>query len=105
MLLLGFKCLTQVFEDNPKIQNKVENLLEDTDAGTGGWKDVAHMYNMEKDAINHLARHQDAGKSVIGYLTSFKPELTVYEFCKYLKDIKRNDIIKALSEHLVSVAK
>ena len=103
-MLLGFKYLTEVFRDNPKIQERVENLLEDTHTGTGGWKDVAHVYKMEEDDRNVLARRQEGGKGVIGYLKSANPELTVYEFCKYLKDIKRNDIIIALLDHLVSVA-
>ena len=103
-VLLGFKCLTDVFRDNPNIQERVENLLEHIHTGTGGWKELAHKYQMEEDDRNSLARRQEGGKGVIGYLKSTYPELTAYDFCKDLKDLRRNDIIKILSDHLVSVA-
>ena len=101
-MLLGFKYLTEVFRDNLEIQERVEKLLENTHAGTGGWKEVAHKYKMTEETIDFLEQHQEGGKGVIDYVKTTYPELTVYEFCKYLKDIKRNDIITALSDHLIS---
>lgn len=69
-----------------------------TVTGAGGWKKVAHKYNMREVDIDNLERSQKAGEDVIAYLKSAKPDLTVYEFCKSLKDIHRNDIIKSLSD-------
>ena len=101
-MLLGFKYLTEVFRDNLLIQERVEKLLENTHAGTGGWKEVAHKYEMSEETRDFVEQLQDRGECVIDYVKTAYPELTVYEFCKYLKDIKRNDIMKALADHLIS---
>ena len=103
-MLLGFKYLTEVFRDNLQIQESVEKLLQKTVLDVGGWKEIAHKYEMTEETRDSLEGCQERGKRVIDYLKSTHPELTVYEFCKYLKDIKRNDIIIALSDHLVSVS-
>ena len=103
-VLLGFKYLTEVFRDNLQIQESVEKLLQKKVPDAGGWKQLAHKYEMAEETRDSLEGCQERGKSVIEYLKSAHPQLTVYEFCKYLKDIKRNDIIIALSDHLVSVA-
>jgi len=57
---------------------------------------------MDKLVISSLEGSQEAGKSVIEYLKANNPELTVYEFCKTLKEsnIKRLDIVKELLDHL-----
>lgn len=101
-VLLGFKYLTEVFRDNLKIQKRVENVLENTHTGTGGWKEVAREFGMCKEDRDSLEGLQEGGKGVIAYLQAAYPELTVYDFCNYLKDIKRNDVIRALSDHLIS---
>ena len=103
-MLLGFKYLTEVFRDNLQIQESVEKLLQKKVPDLGGWKQLAHKYGMEEETRDSLEGFQERGKSVIDYLKSAHPELTVYEFCRYLNDIKRHDIIKLLSDHLVSVA-
>ena len=84
------------------IQERVEKLLENTHPGAGGWKQVAYKYKMSKETRDFVEQRQDRGKCVIDYVKTIYPELTVYEFCKYLKDIKRNDITKALADHLIS---
>ena len=101
-VLLGFNYLAEVIRDNWEIQDRVANLLENTHAGTGGWKEVAHVFGMREDDIDSLERFQGGGKGVIDYVRTVHPELTVYDFCNCLKDIKRNDIIIALSDHLIS---
>ena len=102
-MLLGFNYLGEVFRDNLEIQDRVANLLANTHAGTGGWKEVAHVYNMTEECIDFLDDQPwHRGKAVVEYLRATYPELTGYDFCKRLKDIKRNDIIMALSDHLIS---
>ena len=102
-MLLGFNYLFEVFRDNWEIKVRVANLLANTHAGTGGWKEVARVYNVEEEHIDHLDNlPRERGEVVIEYLTVVEPTLTVYEFCKRLKDIKRNDIVLALSDHLIS---
>ena len=103
-VLLGFRYLTEVFRDNLKIQESVEKLLQITVPGAGGWKKLAHKYKMTEETIGFLDENHEGGKGVIDYLKSTYPELTGYDFCKDLKEIGRNDIIKKLSDQLVSVA-
>ena len=102
--LLGFKYLTEVFQDNLQILESVAKRLQTKVPDAGGWKQVAHKYGMAEETRDSLEGSQERGESVIGYLKTAHPQLTVYEFCKYLKDIKRNDIIIALSDHFFSVA-
>ena len=102
-MLLGFNYLFEVFRDNWVIEDRVANLLANTHAGTSGWKEVARVYDVEEEQIDHLDNlPRERGKVVIEYLKLVTPTLTVYEFCKRLKDIKRNDIVLALSDHLIS---
>ena len=103
-MLLGFRYLTEVFRDNLEIQESVEKLLQKTVPDAGGWKTLAHKYKMTEETIGFLDEKHEGGKGVIEYLKSTYPELTGYDFCKDLKDIGRNDIIKTLSDQLVSVA-
>ncbi|CAH3166092.1 unnamed protein product [Porites evermanni] len=101
---MRFKYLTEVFQDNLQILESVAKRLQTKVPDAGGWKQVAHKYGMAEETRDSLEGSQERGESVIGYLKTAHPQLTVYEFCKYLKDIKRNDIIIALSDHFFSVA-
>ena len=104
-MLLGFKYLTEVFRDDHSIEESLEKLLQKTVPDVGGWKHFAHKYKMKEETIGSLDESHKGGKGVIAYLKATCPELTVYDFCKDLKNIRRNDIITTLSDHLVSVAK
>ena len=57
------------------------------------------MDEVERDS---LEGSPDAGKTTIAFVKTTKPDLTVYEFCKTLKErnIRRFDIIKELLGHL-----
>lgn len=57
---------------------------------------------MDRLNINSLENDSEAGKKTLDYLGSSKPDLTVYEFCKTLKEhsIRRLDIVKELLGHL-----
>ena len=70
--------------------------------GAGGWKQVAFKYKMDEDDISSLEKSQDAGACVIEFLRAQNPELTVYDFCKTLKEpnIRRLDIVQELLSHL-----
>ena len=61
---------------------------------------MAYEYNMDNLSIDSLEGNPEAGKSIISYLKAHNPDLKVYEFCKTLKNIRRNDIIKELLGHL-----
>lgn len=58
---------------------------------------------MNEDKIGALDNSKEPGKDVMEFLMGSKPDLTVYSFCKVLKqdNIKRIDIVKLLEEHLL----
>ena len=70
--------------------------------GAGGAEQVAFKYKMDALDVSSLERSQDAGACVIEFLKAQNPELTVYDFCKTLKEpnIRRLDIVKELLSHL-----
>lgn len=92
-----YKCLRDI---DVNIQERVGNLLTQKKPGLPEtWKQLAYKYKMEKDVIGSLESSQEpAGKVVVDFLARTNPNLTVYEFCKYLKmpDIRRFDIVEEL---------
>ena len=101
-VFLGYKLLIEVFQNSLDLQERVEKLLAKKVQGVGGWKHVAFNYKMDELDISSLEGSQEPGKSVIEYLKANNTELTVYEFCKTLKEsnIRRLDIVKELLDHL-----
>lgn len=61
------------------------------------------MDEVDRDS---LEGSPDAGKTTIAYVKATNPDLTVYEFCKTLKErnIRRFDIIKELLGHLSALS-
>ena len=60
---------------------------------------------MEDHHIDSLEHSQEtAGRELIEFLAKSYPKLTVYDFCKKLKekDIRRLDIVEVLSAHLLA---
>ena len=58
---------------------------------------------MEEHKIRALENNQQPGQQVMEFLGGFKPNLTVYSFCKTLKEdkMKRLDIVTVrLEDHL-----
>lgn len=94
-----YKCLSDV---DLNTKTKVETLLTRKIQGLGGWRQVADKYEMDEVIIDSLEGNQDAGKEIISYLKGANPDLTVYEFCKTLKErnIRRLDIIRELLSQL-----
>ena len=58
---------------------------------------------MKEDKIGALVNSREPGKDVMEFLMGSKPDLTVYSFCKVLKDdkIERFDIVKLLEDHFL----
>lgn len=56
---------------------------------------------MEEHKIRGLENNQQPGQEVMEFLGGSKPDLTVYSFCKALKEdkMKRLDIVKVLENH------
>ena len=91
----GLRCLRDV---DLNIKSNIETLLTNKVHGGGGWRQVASNYEMDELHIDSLEGNPDAGKSVISYLKATYPDLTVYDFCKTLRErnIRRFDIIQKL---------
>ena len=63
---------------------------------------VACKYKMDQLNVSLMKGSQDAGARVVDFLKAQNPELTVYDFCKTLKEhnIRRLDIVQELLSHL-----
>lgn len=72
--------------------------------GTKAWKFLADHYKMERTNINLLEKEKLPGVATIEHIKTVAPDLTVYNFCKTLKqhNIRRLDIVQRLKGHLSS---
>ena len=63
---------------------------------------MAFKYKMDLNYLNSK-RSGNQGEEVIAYLMASNPNLSVYSFCKTLKEdsIRRLDIVAELSSYLV----
>lgn len=100
LLCPGLKFLREVdFDTRDEIADRLENIAH----GLGSWRQIASKYGMEEHQIGGLANSQQpAGQEVMKFLLASNPDLTVYSFCKTLKEanLKRFDIVKVLEGHL-----
>ena len=94
-----YKCLSDVDLDT---RDRIEILLTQTRGILAGWRQIAFKYGMEQLKIKSLENDPEAGKTTLEFLLSINPVLTVYDFCKTLKEhnIRRLDIVNALQGHL-----
>ena len=86
----------------------VATLLGSEKPGLGDWRGIGVNYGMEAYEIDVLVNEApvERGRMVLEYLQTSKPNLTVFDFCRTLKEdtIKRFDIVKKLENHfLVSI--
>ena len=101
----GLKCLSDV---DYSTMNCVATLLGSEKPGLGDWRGIGVNYGMEAYEIDALANEAPVkrGRMVLEYLQTSKPNLTVFDFCRTLKEdtFKRFDIVKKLDNHfLVSI--
>lgn len=77
--------------------------LESRRGCLGGWRQVAAKFDMQDNRIAALDNSKEPGKDVLEFLMGTKPNLTVYSFCKVLKEdiLSRFDIAKLLEDHLL----
>ena len=94
-----YKCLKDI---DISTQDRIEGLLTQKRYGLGRWREVAFKYEMDHVRITSLENDPEAGKKTLEYLGASNPDLTVYDFCKTLKEhnIRRLDIVKELLGHL-----
>lgn len=95
----AYKCLSDIDLDT---QDRIEMLLTQTSSVRAGWRHIAFRYGMDQVKIKSLENDSEAGKRTLEYLRSCNPNLTVYDFCKTLKEhsIRRLEIVNELRGHL-----
>ena len=97
-----YKCLRDIDLDT---RDRIELLLIQPSSVLAGWRQIAFKYGMDQLRIKSLENDPEAaGKSTLEYILSTNPDLTVYNFCKTLKErnIRRLDIVNELRGHLFS---
>ena len=85
------------------IKDVIAALLESKKVGLGDCRQVAARYDMDEIQIGVLVNSKEPGKDLLEYIFAYRPNLTVYEFCKILKEdkVKRFDIVKKLENHFL----
>ena len=93
------KCLRDIDLDT---REQIGDLLTLESYGSGGWRQIASKYKLGWLKIKMLEKDSEPGKKTLEFLRSTQPDLTVYDFCKALKEesVKRLDIVKELQGHL-----
>lgn len=99
--MLEYKSLKDVHRQDFQTYKRVGRLLSQKKHGLGGWREVAFKYGMDHLDIDALENDLEAGSNTLGFLESAVPGLTVYDFCKTLKEhnIRRLDIVQELENH------
>lgn len=99
--MLEYKSLKDVHRQDFQTYERVGRLLSQKKHGLGGWREVAFKYEMNHLDIDALGNDPEAGSKTLGFLESAVPGLTVYDFCKTLKEhnIRRLDIVQELENH------
>ena len=98
----GLKCLSEV---DYSTMDCVASLLGGQKLGLGDWRGIASKYGMKRYKINNLANDapDERGRVVLEFLQTSKPNLTVFDFCRTMKEetFKRFDIVKELENHFL----
>ena len=96
----GLKCLSDV---DYSTMDCVATLLGSEKPGVGDWRGIGSKYGMEAYKIDTLANEapDKRARVVLEYLQTSRPNLTVFGFCRTLKEeaFKRFDIVKELENH------
>ena len=83
-------------------RDEIAKRLEIKTHGLGGYRELAAYYGMKDYEVKGLENSRQPGQDVLEFLQGTNPELTVYHFCKKLKEdnMKRFDIVRVLENHL-----
>lgn len=94
----GPRCLSEV---DFSTMDCVASLL----GSQRDWRGIGSKYGMAGYKIDALANAtpDERGRGVLEFLKTSKPKLTVYDFCKTLKEetFQRFDIVKELENHFL----
>lgn len=83
-------------------RDEIAIRLEHKTPGLGGYRQLAANYRMKEYEVRSLENSRQPGQDVLEFLRGSNTDLTVYSFCKKLKEdnMKRFDIVKVLENHL-----
>ena len=102
-----------IFTSGPKYLSEVDyfsmdcvpSLLGSEKTGLGDWRGIGSKYGMKDHELGDLANlaPSERGRGVLEFLKTSQPSLTVYDFCRTLKEetFKRFDIVKKLENHFL----
>ena len=93
------KLLTEL---DYEMRDDLASLLEIKKPRLRGWRAIGSKYGLTHYKLRLMANSGEPGTNVLEYLATREPELTVYDFCKTLKDsFKRLDIVAKLENHFL----
>ena len=99
--LIHFSVYKYLRDIDLDTQDRLERLLTRRSSILAGWRQIAFKYGMDQLRIESLENDPEAGKRTLEYIRSTNPDLTVYNFCKTLKEdnIRRLEIVNELRGH------
>jgi len=100
--LIHFSAYKYLKDIHLETRDRIANYLNQERSDFAGWRQVVTKYGMDQVKIKFLENDPEAGEKTLDYLHAINPDLTVYDFCKTLKEhsIRRHDIVNELQGHL-----
>ena len=99
------KLLTEISVDaKTKICTKLNSKKDGGAKTIRDWKHLAEKYSVDHDSRSAWEKGSDAAESLIDYLETKEPHLTVYDFIKNVVAIERNDVVMVLNPELTKKA-
>lgn len=100
--MINFPVYKRLIDIDFETIHWIGTRLIQTSSDFRGWLKVLGKYKMRPLSMKPLMVDPEAGAKTLEYLQARHPDLTVYDFCKTLKEqsIRRLDIVRKLQEHL-----
>lgn len=94
---VDLKLLQDISLDKKQeIETSIKIKLPDV----GNWQNIGNHYGMDPTTLASMNDDNNKAEQVINRLFSAHPELTVFDFCEYLKTINQNNLVTKLSKDL-----
>jgi len=84
--LIHFSAYKYLKDIDLETRDRIANYLNQERYGFEGWRQVVTKYGMDQFKMKFLENDPVAGEKTLDYLHAINPDLTVYDFCKTLKE-------------------